>query len=424
MLEYILILRRNRGNNMIFSMQEAIFIDNILKQKGINRGIRMFDSEYLCFSIEQLEQIDELLVTGSNDISFLQYFPNLKKLTIKSVDYNQVIGTGQYQNNGYFNQISDFSVIRKCKSLEELYIENDICIETLNVQGLEKLRNVYLIHNPRLTSIIGLDQQHHLEHVVMYGNNIKQFPNITDYLFNTLDAKQNILDSTIFFTFIHSVEDAKKLNDMELSGKLQILFAEKSGFTNYNIHSISQITTLYIKFYRLFEQKGIMEKTEEEKIVYVIQYVCKYIRFAKEQLQEREKLYMQLLETYSKIPNFYKKNLGSLHSSFNTYHFKCGNCEGIVNLMRFMLSILNVDTENVYCHDKRGKESMEVNHSLLRAKSNGKWSYYDVIYDRKSVTRSFGKSFEEISEYADLSIYEKMLTGDDKYEYNGTTFTK
>ncbi len=412
---------------MEFSLMSAIKLDEALQKKGIKRKIGIMHPTYQMFSLQELEQIEEFSVEGCMDISFLKQLSKLKKLTIRSHDYNRVIGEGQYQENDYFNQIEDFSVIRELKNLEELRIENDICIKELNVQGLEKLKNVYLINNPRLESILGLDEQHKLEHVVMYGNNIRSFSNIEAYLYNTMDAKQNILDVSIFFTFIESIETAKSFYDSDLMGLVNVSFAEKNGLVDYTTLSVEQITELYIHFRRLFDKKGLMKATDSDKIGYVFRYVVEYIRFAEVELQKREKLYAEILTEYQEIPEFYKKNLGSLHNSFNTCHFKRGNCEGIVNLMRFMLQIVNVESENVHCHDKRFRNSIDLNHALLRAKDNGKWLYYDATYDRKNIRHFFGKTFDELSDYVDLSVYERIVSEKGDYQigqYHGKTFAK
>lgn len=414
--------RKKEVENMEFSMVDAMYIDKILQQKGIERGLRMFSPDFRIFTKEQLEQIDEIIVQGATDISFLEYFPNLKHLIIRSHEYSRVIGEGNYEDSDYFNQITDFSVIKKIKSLEELCIENDICIKELDVRGLDKLRIVHLINNPRLESIVGLSEQHHLDHVVMYGNNVTNFPNIVDYLYNTLDAKENILDISIFFTAVKSVANARTLYEMDLMGLCKATFAEKNGLVNYIELTMEQITTLYVKFRRLFEQKGLIEESDFQKIGYVFRYVVDYIKFANDELQEREKFYHQILGTYQEVPEFYKKRLGSLHNSFNTYHFKRGNCEGIVNLMRFLLSVLDIPTENVHCHDKRCMAFMELNHAILRAKCDGVWRYYDTTYNRKNVVQFYEKTFEEMSEYVDMSVFEKMISKEDEYgfgEFNG-----
>lgn len=415
------------GDGMKFDLLTSMALSKALKQNGIDRGMSILDRGYCDFTLDELAQIKKIEIKESHDISFLRYLPNLKCLVIENPDYNRVIGSVDYVDNQYFNQISDFSVIRELTKLEELRIENDVEIRELDVRGLTNLRRVSLINNPRLESVLGMDEQHHLESVEMYGNNIVNFPNMEAYLYNTLDAKQNTLDVSIFFTFIHSIEDAKKLYDMYLNGMIHLKFAEKNGLVDFSFLTIEQITSLYIKFKRLFDQRGICDSDDFEKIGYVFRYVMEYIRFASTELQEREKLYFQLLDDYQRIPEFYKKNMGSLHNSFNTYHFKRGNCEGIVNLMRFMLGILEIPTENVHCHDKRYTASLGLNHALLRAKCGGRWLYYDATYDRKNWRDFFGKTYEEISQYVDLSVFEQKIREEENYglgQYNGATVGK
>lgn len=412
---------------MVFSLIEAMRIDTVLKQNGIDRNLRILDQNFCNFSLEQLNEIEEVVIEGSNDISFLKKLPNLKKLTIQSLDYSLVLAGGQYQNNTKFNQISDFSIINELQELEYLCIKNDICIEHLDVRKLEKLKKVYLSNNPNLKRIDGLDLQHHLEEVIMYGNNIDHFSNIKKYLENTIDTRKNILDVSTFFTFIHSIEDAKQLYDMDLQGRIHVKFSEKNGFVDYTELTINQITSMYIKFRRLFEQKELMKADASLKIAYVFRYVTEYIKFASGELEQRQQVYNEILDSYDTIPEFYKKNLGYLHSSFTTYHFRSGNCEGIVNLMRFMLSILNIPTENVHVHDKRFHQNIEVNHALLRANENGQWRYYDPTYNRRNLSNFFNKTFDEISIYVNLSEYERIISEGEDYEfrkYYGTNFTK
>ena len=71
--------RKKEVENMEFSMVDAMYIDKILQQKGIERGLRMFSPDFRIFTKEQLEQIDEF-----------------KKLEIKkldvNIDYEQIKG--------------------------------------------------------------------------------------------------------------------------------------------------------------------------------------------------------------------------------------------------------------------------------------------------------------------------------------------
>ena len=64
-----------------------------------------------------------------------------------------------------------------------------------------------------------------------------------------------------------------------------------------------------------------------------------------------------------------KKYMASLHSSYNLFHFKEGNCEGHVNLMSIMLNLVGIDSFIVHCKDKRFKNyNGDTNHAMIRVK--------------------------------------------------------
>ncbi len=389
---------------MDFDLVTAIFLDNELKKQGVDRFLSITSKNFSYFNMEDLSKIKELTIQGMEDINFLAYLPCLKKLRIYSEDYSNVLEGGSYQNNILFNNIKDFSVIENLVQLEELEIINDINIEKISLKELVNLKKLTLANNPNLTHLLNMGNLHFLEMVVMYGNNIKVFEDFDEYLNNTLDATVNILDSDTYFSKIKSVKDSKKLYEKSISGKINVQFSEKSGLLQYTTTYLSNITELYTKLRRRLQANKVFEKTEEEKIQYVYEYGLR-IKFAQNELIERETLYEEILNKYNGIPDFYKKRLSFLHNSYSTFHFNYGNCEGIVNLMHIMLSMLGIDSENVHCHDRRYNYSIVNNHALLRIKTVDGWFYYDAVYDRTKYI--YKKTYEEISEYVDLSEYEK-----------------
>ena len=398
---------------MNFDLVTSIFLDSELKKIGIYRGLSITSKNFSYFNIEDLSKIEKLTIQGMEDVSFLSYLPRLKSLRIYSEDYSNVLDGGSYQNNILFNNIRDFSVIEKLAQLEELEIMNDINVEKINLEKLVKLKKLIITNNPNLTHLLKMGNLHFLENVIMYGNNIKIFENFDEYLENTLDAAVNIIDSDIYFSKIKSVKDAKKLYEKSISGKINVQFSEKSGLLEYTTTYLSNITELYTKLRRKLQTNKVFEKSEEEKIQFVFEYGLK-IKFAQNELIERENLYEEILCKYNGIPDFYKKRLSFLHNSYSTFHFNYGNCEGIVNLMHIMLSMLNIDSENVHCHDRRYSYSIMNNHALLRIKTNDGWFYYDAVYDRTKLI--YRKTYEEISEYVDLSEYEKEKVEEIQHE--------
>ena len=157
---------------MEVSNQLALLIDSKLHEQGYRRDIFVLDSRFNKFTKEELDMITELIVREEDDLSGIECLPNLKRLYIKSINYTDFISGNSVYYNVHINQIKDFSFVSKLKSLELLHIENDVNISSLDISRLENLKELYLIHNPNLTELIGLDNLEKLEKVMIYGNKI------------------------------------------------------------------------------------------------------------------------------------------------------------------------------------------------------------------------------------------------------------
>ena len=88
----------------------------------------------------------------------LDKLPNLKKLAIKSENYNNFATYIELENSTLINHITDFSQIEKLPNLEELEIINDINIKKLDLGNLPNLKKIYLINNPNLSNVKNLDK--------------------------------------------------------------------------------------------------------------------------------------------------------------------------------------------------------------------------------------------------------------------------
>lgn len=407
---------------MKFEFDVALFLDNELKKLGVYREEAITSDNFVIFNSEDLQKITKLTITGLENIDFLKFLPNLKKLRLLSKDYSLVMEDGSYFNNPLFNDISSYSVIENLTQLEELEIINDINIRELDFKRLTNLKKIKLFNNPNLSRLINMGNMHYLKSVVMYGNPIKEFQNFEEYLANTLDAETNIVDVDAYLANVKSVSDANKLYEKSISGQINVQFAEKSGLFHYTTTYLSNLTELYIKLYRKLVRSKIFDKPVTDRIEYVYEYGLK-IKFAEKELKERQDLYDEILNKYNEIPDFYRKRLSFLHNSYSTFHFNYGNCEGIVNLMHIMLSMLGIESENVHCHDRRYNYSIVNNHALLRIKTDGEWFYYDAVYNRN--IRIYGQTYEQITDYFDMSKFEKQKV-DEKHngQYNGTNTRK
>ena len=220
--------------SVVLSTEMSIMINDLLEKKFGYPKRRIFDPEYFVFTEEQLQQFDSLEIVNFESIADLVHFPHLRSLSLKGSSYNNILPEVHYDDCSIINHITDFSPLRFLTNLEELIIENDLHIETLDLTPFSKLRTLIIVNNPLLKDVKGLDQLLNLECIIMYGNAITTPLDVPSFAYNTRLSKTNILDIGMYLPMIgYSREGAKKLKDLEISGISKVSFAEKSGFLSH-----------------------------------------------------------------------------------------------------------------------------------------------------------------------------------------------
>ena len=138
-------------------------------------------------------------------------------------------------------------------------------------------------------------------------------------------------------------------------------------------------------------------------------------------IKKRNDEYLKIKENNNgTIPEYYEQSLTYLHNSFITYRLKKGNCEGIVNLLHIMASMMGLESQTVYCHDNNDLEnSSGTNHALLRIKIDNEWRYLDPTYDRQSNIEYFDMDMNTVLGYAALPAIEQKENEEyDNKKYN------
>lgn len=404
--------------NVRFKPEEVDVISGALVDASID-----FPYEYIAkgsFPEELLGKIKkvELINTRLENLDFLTFLPNLEELVISNLDYQRVCDCLDYSESA-FNIIRDYSAISKLTNLKRLTIDNDVCVTELDFSKLINLNSIVLTNNPKLSTLKGMGNLHKLDKVLMYGNSINYFEGFEDYLHNTIDSSVNTVDLDVLFTYVKSIQDLAKLYNLYVKGLTHINFSEKNGQVGHIDMEIPIFVELYKKIYTLFKRVKLFDEnlTREEKIDYIYRFVTSNVKFAQDELQQRQRLYIdEVKPRYGKIPNFFDRHFGALHGSYYAYHFRNANCEGMVNLMRFMSNVLGIKSEDVHCSDKRGY-STGLNHAIYRTMYNDVWCYYDPAYrvntrrDRKNAIGNFAKlSYDDVSSYLNLSRFEKEIS--------------
>lgn len=398
-------------------METAMLLHDMLEKRyGIPKK-SIFDKTYCDFDSETLEKIESLEIINFVSISDLQFFPNLKKLSLRGKSYNDILPEFHYDECSIINHITDFTPLTGLVNLEELVIENDLHIQKLDLTNLKKLKTLIVVNNPLLKEVIGLDDIDGLCDIIMYGNAITTPIDIKRYAHNTRLSNMNILDMGMYLPMIrHSRAGAKELKDLEISGMSNVQFAEKSGFLSFTKIGPQNLYDMYVKLDTMFKRSKAYELSDENKVNYVFTYLLKNISFSAELIEQRDSIYSETLEKYRQVPEQLKPSLASIHSGYRTYYFKTGNCEGIVNLMVFMLKMLGIEAYDVHCHDRRSNNSFGANHSIVRVHIDGKIYYCDPTFDRKHAMNYILVDYDKISEYHELDSFEHQLYAKTKEE--------
>lgn len=400
---------------MIIGYELALILNEILYQQGKRGHVRVYENQFQIFSEEELASVTELTITNVSNIDELVYLPNLRVLRIKGINYNEMVPELDLENNININHITDFSVIEKLTNLEELVIENDLNLTTLNVSKLTELRVVELTNNINLKELKGLEYLMKLENVFICGNSIESSFDFKSYAYNTIMCSNNVLDVSMYLSMINnSKEGAKELVDLEVSGISDFKFAEKSGFLEYTCLNAQSLCDMYGKLDSFFKRSNAYELTDDEKCAFVYRYLLNNISFSERSIIERNANYHSIVSQYHNIPNQFRQNLASIHNSYYAYRFKAANCEGIVNLGVFMLRMLGIEAYDVHCHDLRATTTLGNNHAIIRVKTNNVNSYIDPTYCRSDKLNLFMLSYDEISKYHMLDAYESYLDKKDK----------
>lgn len=404
----------------------AILIDEELKKMGYDRCLRPRHEGFTVFTEEELAVIEELTITNTYNIDDLILLPNLKKLTIKGIDdYDRIYYWEGLENSPLINHIEDFSVISKLVNLESLTISNDINIKTLDLTNLSNLRELKVTYNPSLRRIIGLEGLRRLKSVKMYGNGLHQEFDIDTYIKNTEYTNPNILDIKLYPGIVNGdPAKATLLATLFDDGDTYLKFAEKNGMKGIecNIIDLNNLAKMYKGIRGYFNRNGLFEEgiSEEEKVIKVFNYVINNVKFAEDGLKERASMYEDLIKEYGELPSLKRKKMAALHSSRRAYLEKKANCEGVVNLMSFMLGILDIESTTVHCLDIRGGTIDGTNHAMIRVRTSGKWKFYDPTIDRKNPFKYFMLDLDALlkSPYHRISRYQIETVGENKYENN------
>ena len=369
-----------------------------LIKRGIRNSIFDYNGE---FSEQELNMIDHLTLTGISNLMDIDKLPQLKTLNIYSYPSSNLIEF----DSSLINDIFDFSILANLNSLEELRIYNDNNIDFLNITNLKKLKVLDLFNNPNLTEIKGLDELKNPENVSLINNGFKTIGDTKKYITNTMDTAQNTLDINLFISLFGHEEERKFLERQLRQALSNITFGEKTTFDDGKyIISYDQAKDMYFRALRILKYLEIKE-VNLDTIKKIHEYVAFSIKYDTKGLNYRDRTYFNLSDKKSEKEKYILKRLKLMNTSYAALVNKKAVCEGYVNMMIFLLSIIGIEARMVNC----SYEGIEFNHAAIKFKFNGIWYYADPERERLTEeTDEFAYTFEEFKQRYNIPVKEYL----------------
>lgn len=339
------------------------------------------DSSY--FTKEMLESLTSLTINSLTPITTISRLKNLVSLNI----------IGQSHSEYALDEVIDYSEINNLNNLESLIVINDYHARQLNISNLKKLKILILVSNQNLENIIGLDKLKNLKHVVIVGNSIKNKEWLTKYIINTKETRVNILDYRLFSYVVKNKALKQLLYLMNARCETNLLFAEKIGVGEIFSYTYSMIDKVYTLAQQIIKENIKPEMTEKEKVKVLYNYVINHLDYDTEELRKRDNVIL----TDEKIIKVYKNKYKFINSSYRAFLEGKVVCEGYVNMLIYLLDLINVEARNVYCTVKNMNSNVEgyYNHSAIKIKIDGNWYYFDPQLEEKNQKNNYFMKTEE-----------------------------
>lgn len=373
-----------------------IILEELLK-KGLRQTRFGFNGE---FSEAELRSVTSLTLTGLSSLEEIEKLPQLRSLTIYSYPSSNLTDFDSLK----INTITDFSILSALTNLEELKIYNDNGITSLDISNIPNLNTIILFNNPNLKTITGLDEKTNLKSVILINNNLTSIGNTKKYILNTTNTPENILDVKLFPHLFGSRHNRLFLETRLKEALTNITFGEKITFADDKyILSYEQTKNMYFRALKILRQLNIYMGSWES-IKKIHNYIASNVEYDDEGLEYRSVVYLNLLQIPSANKEYFLKRLKLMNTSYAAIVNKKAVCEGFVNMMRFILSIIDVETRMVNC----SYDGQEFNHAAIKFKYNDTWYYADPERQRKSIEEKFGYTLEEFKKIYNIPIKEQM----------------
>lgn len=438
-----------------FAEENSMSEDNILVQKDFS-DLNIDDVEYneewyKDFTQEELDSITELSIcyTKVGDIKDLEKLKNLTKLSIISENSSLYakFENGEIDEESYYfrekTNIEDFGIIGKLKSIEELRIESEENLFKLDVTNLKKLKKIELINNINLKEVKGLNELENLEKILMSRNGtgsveLKQF-DIMSAVENKI-LKEVVLDVDMFPNLIKEFPQlVEKIEQYEKNNERVYTWIENKSIYNgwANKFNTRNLKEMDIRVEEILQNIIKPEYTEIEKTLAIYNYITDNVAYDYKMLEfdqemKKDEKYCVFLEESSNRSSYsiINKRILGKQSSFNAIMKGKAVCQGYAQMMHYMLTKENIESREIGCIadpiiEEQELEDKEVDHSVIRVKTDDEWYYYDPTWDTGKTKYEYAyKTKDEFYKKHTLSAQEEKIQSVKQKKYNDKELEK
>ena len=250
-----------------FGKNIRTMIEKYREANGIERPDMkdVYDSDQIFFE-EELNYITSLNL-NSADVRYLQYFKNLKTLVIDS--FPSV-------SDGAFKEIA-----MTCPNIVNLAIKNQAALKRINITPFKYLRNLSVVSNEHLVSIVGLEEKK-LDSFEFYDNVLYEDINsIMEYSVKPQNDMVRVNIDALYYGDAMKVLANNIADYDEYKNYLEerFIWSEKLGFREQRRESYStgQLQVAYENACDVVHKYVNENASDEEKFTSLYLWLQKYI---------------------------------------------------------------------------------------------------------------------------------------------------
>lgn len=280
---------------------------------------------------------------------------------------------------------------------------------------MKNLKNLILINNSDLTTIVGLSKLKKLEKVVINSCPVKYIGDVKEYIDNTKDTAVNILSNLIFNSLFKETNINKYLSDCLMSNLSNIKFSEKIHFYDeIYLLTLEQMNECYRLAKEILKTIHLEGKDQYEQTYLVYRYIISHVSYDHDSLKFRDLNYEKVLKESSPKKEYILRRMAYINSSLGALKRHGVVCEGYVNMAIYLLDLLGIKANLIVCLNN---DSL---HSILKVRTYDSVFYCDPEKDsHNQEIKFFGLDLEAVSALYKLPTQEYL---EDRNYKNGKYF--